>query len=404
MPMRSRRRVLRSHSQLEVLELTGYCRPGAAKRPRLARSVAGGFLLCAGCSGDRVWGDIKKSSIDPQVLSADKAFASPNEGSAYSHIAPRAAADSSYIAFVDGRRVLTFARNGTQLASAERIGDGPGEWKYVTWVGADSGGVALVDVATFRLIRLRSDLSRASDQSIPPIVRGGAVVGRLGAGAFVSLLDPPRIPGVGLQRFATTLIRWEAGSTRVDTISALAGTDVFIDPAEQMFVRVPGGRVDWAAARDSIIVAGNGSDDSVMVVVADSKAAWIRLRGLPMGERLNATATAAFVEEQVFQLPDPDDRRRMRRTFTKVQVPSMGPRFQGMLLDDRARIWLGTTTKESARGWRRFSVRGDSIPGVVWLPSDAKPRWVERGDIWATQPDSEGAQRVVRFRLPAALR
>ncbi|MCU0650460.1 MAG: hypothetical protein MUF00_20910, partial [Gemmatimonadaceae bacterium] len=254
------------------------------------------------------------------MLLADPAFTTPAEGSIYTQLAVMPTPDSLVIAFADGRQVQLLSRDGRRARSAERIGDGPGEWRYVTWVGPDPDGVALVDVATFRVVRLFPDLAPAGQASVPPIVRGGAVVGRLGNGTFVSLLDPPRIPGVGSQRFATTLIQWRADSTRVDTLGALPGTDVFIDPAEQMFVRVPGGRVDWAAARDSIVVAGNGGDDSVLVVAGPTKR-WIRLPGLATGAQLDAAAIAAFVDDQVSQAPDTDDRKRMRRTFAKVQPP-----------------------------------------------------------------------------------
>lgn len=322
-----------------------------------------------------------------------------NEVGGFSQIVSVELVDNDAIVlFVDGERVVVIDANGLEVASAARVGSGPGEWRFVKWAGADSLGVGVVDVATLRLIRLSSDLSPAAEHPIAPVVRAGSVMGRLADGQFVSLIDPPTIPGTGPQRFLTTVIRWSPGVQEVDTITRLPGTDVFIDPAEQMFVRVPGGRVDWVAARDSIIVAGNGHHDSVFVQLAGGSAKWIRLQLPARQNKITPSDIQAFVDAEVSLVPRQEDRLRMQRTFAKVQTPAVAPRFERLILDDRGRIWCAVDTDGDARVWHVFSLTGQSL-AQVRLPAPATPWIINENTVIATRSDPDGLQRVVRYLM-----
>jgi len=232
------------------------------------------------------------------------------------------------LAFVDGARVIRTSATGSILASATRVGGGPGEWRYVLWAGADSSGAAVIDVATL-----------------------------------------------------------------------LPGTDVFIDPAEQMFVRVPGGRVDWAAARDSIIVAGNGGDDSVLVQVGQSPSRWVRLQLPPIAARMTPARAQEFIEAELSLVHDAEDRKRMRRTFAKVDVPRNVPRFERLLLDDRGRIWSAVASDSGRRIWRAFDLNGTAV-AQVGIPEGARPWLMSNGAVVATIGDDDGLQRLVRYTFP----
>ncbi len=322
-----------------------------------------------------------------------------NGGGGFSQVgAVEYGADGEVIALVDGQRVIRIGQDGTPLSTAERIGGGPGEWRYVIWAGADSLGIALVDVASFRFVRLAWDLSPIGDTRVPSVVRGGAVIGRLQDGAFISLLDPPVIPGIGQQQFFTTIIKWRPESDQVDTVAALPGTDVFIDPAEQMFVRVPAGRVDWAAARDSIVVGGNGGGDSVFVQVKHKASQWVRLQGLPKSAPVSRSRIDAFIDEEIATMPDLDDRKRMRRTFAKVAIPRHSPRFERLLLDDRGWIWCGAQQEGNVRVWQAFSLTGEPM-GHLRLPARARPWLIDQRRIIATVSDDDGLQRIVQYRI-----
>ncbi len=302
------------------------------------------------------------------------------------------------VLFVDGETVVRFDAAGNQLASATRSGSGPGEWRYVLWAGADSVGIGVLDASNLRLVTLSPDLSPRGEIQVPPVALGGVVAGRLSDGSFVSLLDPPTIPGTGSQRFLTNVIRWTPGRDDVDTVTALPGTDVFIDPEEQTFVRVPGGRVDWAAARDSIIVAGNGHDDSVFVRVGNASGKWIRLQ-LPFKDKsFNRSDAEAFIEAEVAQVPQLEDQRRLRRTFDKISSPAKAPRYQRLVLDDRGRIWCAVETNANVRVWNVFSLSGE-LQTQVRLPARARPWLIDEGTIIATLSNDDGFQRLVRYKL-----
>lgn len=302
------------------------------------------------------------------------------------------------VLFVDGERVVVIDADGRTVSTASRVGSGPGEWRFVKWAGADSIGVGVVDVATLRLIRLFPDLSPATELSIASVVRGGAVVGRLTDGSFVSLIDPPTIPGTGRQRFLTNVVRWSAGAADVDTITRLPGTDVFIDPAEQMFVRVPGGGVDWVAARDSIIVAGNGKDDSLFVKVSNASGKWVRMQLPERKSRTSRAEIQAFVDAEVALVPREEDRLRMRRTFAKIRSESVAPRFERLVLDNRGHIWSAIGTDGDVRIWQVFSLTGESL-AQFRLPARARPWIINNSTIVATLSDDDGFQRVVRYTV-----
>ncbi len=353
------------------------------------------LLLTACREDDRTTPVSKRSDV-----SEDTAFARRvNADGGYTQIgAVDRLAGGDLVLFAEGETVVRIDADGNRVASATRIGSGPGEWRYVLWAGADSVGVGVIDASNLRLVQLRPDLSAANEVRVPPLVTGGKVVGRLSDGSFVSLLDPPTIPGTGSQRFLTNLIRWTPGLDVVDTLTALLGTDVFIDPEEQMFVRVPGGRVDWAAARDSIIVAGNGHDDSVFVMVGRKSARWVRLQ-LPLEQQqLSQADVESFVDAEVAQVPRLEDQRRMRRTFAKVETTSRAPRYERLLLDDVARIWCAVATDNNTRVWHVFSLTGE-LQTRVLLPARARPWLINGRTIVATLPDDDGFNRIVRFDM-----
>jgi hypothetical protein len=164
-------------------------------------------LLFAAC---RSSDNSAMSYVSQTEVVEDSAFARrANNNDGYSQIGSVSRrANGDLVVFVDGETVVRLDADGNQLASATRSGSGPGEWRYVLWAGADSVGIGVLDASNLRLVTLSPDLSPRREIQVPPVALGGVVAGRLSDGSFVSLLDPPTIPGTGSQRFLTNLIRW----------------------------------------------------------------------------------------------------------------------------------------------------------------------------------------------------
>lgn len=367
-------------------------------RRKLAGSwmCIGAYMLVALACTERL-STSKQRYTELRVDSVFARLANPDGG--YAHLGAVEHVNSDLLLYVDGARLVRLDSTGRKVAEAARRGKGPGEWQYAIWAGPDQSGAGVVDVASFRFLRLSPTLAPVEDLRIPELVRGGAVVGRLWDGSLISLLDPPTIPGIGAQVNKTAVLHWIPGSMLVDTVATLSGTEVYIDPAEHMIVRVPGGRVDWAAVRDSVVVAGNGGDDTVLVKAGRRAARWVQLVGLPTQSRLSAARVKTFVDEQVSAVPDVDERRSMQRTYAKLSRPKLSPRFERLVVDAKGRIWCAVGGEADHRVWLAFTLSGALVDSIR-LPVRTRPWLIDDNQIVASEVDEDGLHHLARYVWP----
>ncbi len=303
------------------------------------------------------------------------------------------------VGLVDDQQILYWPTSSTARTLAARIGSGPGEWRYAIWAGSLDGDVGVVDAASLRLLRFDSTLRVVSEERVPSLVGGGYVIGRHADGSFTSLIDPPKIPGVGLQRFETVLVRWRPGSAQVDTLGNLGGTDVFIDPAESMFVPVPGGSRDLVSVSDSISVAGNTLSDSVFIARAGETSRWVVLEGLPKGARWSDAQQSRFVRREVDETPSGEDRLRKQRTFKKLPVTASTPRVNQLLVDNLDHIYVAVPSNEPDRQWLIFDLNGQLQKSMQW-PTLMRVWAIRDGEAVVSRPAEDGGYQLSRVRVP----
>ena len=305
--------------------------------------------------------------------------------------------DGDLLLFVEGRRLLRATSDGTTRASAERIGGGPGEWRYVRWAGRHEDRAALIDLSSLRYPQLDRERMVVHETIVPAISRLGEIIGRLDDGSMISPVGLPVLPGFGYRTYTTHVVRWTAGRPAVDPLLQLGGTEMFMRASESISVPLPGGHADWGTAAGSTIVVGNGSSDTVkMFDQTDGRWRSARLAGLPIATRMTREPIDQFIDVQVGVVPKPEARRRMRRTSASVRSRSETPRFEHLLLDDRGVIWCGGGTSANTRWWYAFTPDGRQVDSIA-LTRSARLRLVRDQDVIATTSDDDSLQRVAKY-------
>ena len=308
----------------------------------------------------------------------------------------------------DGRIVVAevaslkvFSPNGTLLSKIGRAGDGPGEFRRLSWIsscGTDS--VFAFDLAKGSIHSLGGNGSLAQSvdlrQALPKGTNGVTAVACSFAGARISVLTGPTglaEVGPNLRRGNSQVLTSDRGSWRFSMSGAVPS---------QEFLIVRGGAAPRPLGRNtsvgyvgSELVVGTGDSGSVSIFQNGGRRSELRF---PLeAARSTATMRERASDEFLELVPGPM-RPQVRQSLEAISWPEMAPPYLRIVPSSTADLWLevpsaiGGTTELVAVG------QGGSIKTRVILPVRAHSVEVSARDVLVVTNDSDGVPSVRVYR------
>jgi hypothetical protein len=300
----------------------------------------------------------------------------------------------------DGRLVVAdrgsaelrfFDARGRHRASRGRPGDAPGEYRYLTGLGAGPGDSLWVfDFGLRRFTVLDAEAATVRTLAVGSLAAVTSV-GRLSDGSFIireqwsaALHTEPR---AGLVRDPAAVARLSADGAMLDTITLVAGREVFIDSE--------GGRAVMRApllARHAVAAVSDP-----LVYVGDQ--ATFEIRAYDAGGTLRRVIRVTGVDLAVRA----DDRDRAldarQRDAPPATMPSTRPAYGPLLADDDGNLWVGSFEDSGpSRSWTVFR-RDGSLRATVRLPEGFELRQVADDLAIGTWRDGLDVEYVRVYRI-----
>lgn len=298
-------------------------------------------------------------------------------------------------------QIRIFAAQGEYLASVGRDGDGPGEFKWLDWVGecreevleafdARLGRVTEIALPTLELINTR--LINSPSLGSAPTTVACAQNGLVGLSRRLGI--PPPSPGV---------VRW-------DFVLELFGRD----GQDHVLAEIPGDDRFFngssvgplAFGRQAVLASGpsslaTGSQDSPQVVFwSDSGTPERIVRWHEDGRAVTTGDRRALVRGLVQRASSEGHADRIRASFRTYPFPSHHPAFGRILIDDRDHLWVERSTGPDEEGseWRVFSPTGVFL-GLVRLPQGFRLMSVRSGRVAGVVRDPMDVEYVWVLRV-----
>lgn len=284
--------------------------------------------------------------------------------------------------------VLYFGPGGAFQRRFGREGDGPGEFRAITWMEATAdGGVTLADSRNRRLTTLGPDGTLARERRFAPAFDEGALPSTAitAAGFAVSALSDGRV--IGFPRaFALPSgsrgplpLRGDFAVYPADSLSADAAEPIgrrtvfewYEDPGQQGFPVasiLQGPRIWWGAHSGRLALTESST---------------------PRIEVFDEGRLTLVVSE-----------RRARAPFTPDSIPDAYavaadslPAYQDLRVDGLHRIWARLTVDDDPAVWRVFDEDGTTLLDMA-LPVDARVLDADDGRLLLLRRDSLDVETV----------
>ncbi|MCA1789784.1 MAG: hypothetical protein LC667_07985 [Thioalkalivibrio sp.] len=284
--------------------------------------------------------------------------------------------------------VLYFGADGTFERRFGREGDGPGEFRGMTWMEATGdGGVTLADSRNRRLTTLGPDGTLARERRFAPTFDESALptTAITAAGFAVSVLSDGRVIGFPRAFALPTGSRgplplqgdfavYPADSLSANTAEPIGRRTVFEwyeDPGQQGFPvasMLQGARIWWGGYSGRLALTESSS---------------------PRIEVFDESRLTLVIRE-----------RRARAPFTPDSIPASYavaadslPAYQDLRVDGLHRIWARLTADEDPAVWRVFDESGTTLLDVA-LPGDARVLDADEGRLLLLRRDSLDVESV----------
>lgn len=359
--------------------------PYSIQRPPLGAAVLACFL--AGCqsgseplsevqvtdsAGVRVVRFGKLETVKAPVLEAKLIFRTdPDETVLFRIRSGAFLADGSLLLASAGNSDLVLlGSDGVELRRIGRSGDGPGEYRWPTWLQADNDGVWVYDISLGRLTRLGPELRVEHSRS-------------LGNGDVYFVLQPVTIArdtvlainGIGGGFRSSGEVRDTTPLYRIPRSGPMDTLGLW-PSAERAFATVPQGslfvpiifsRMVVAAGRAGHVVIGSTDALDVRKFDLAGRLKWVLSGSMPPDQ-----ATPDEIEEYreilLAKIPDtPEAVKAWRGGPVRTSVPPLG----ALAMDDQDRVWVaaGKRPGQKRRLWVVFDSTGMPY-GRVSLPTE----------------------------------
>lgn len=301
-----------------------------------------------------------------------------------------------------------FTASGTRTIAIGRSGEGPAEFRSLTWIGVLPGDTIVAwDPVLKRLSRFDGAGQFLASMVLDQLAGTFAqVVGSFADGTLIAHggFDPGRLyaAGTGVRRDTVTLVRIASDGRLLDTIARVPGAERFVAVANGAFAMhpVPFGSQPILAVGPQEAYLGTGEELRLTRIDRDGERTLVVHRA--MRTRPVAPGDIAQYRDERLKLVGASDAKRtgLLRVLDAVPYPETMPAIAQALIDSRRFLWVQRydPSPSAPLDWLVFDPDGQAAARLVF-PERFVP-WVI-GDDWLIGglEDEDGAMRVALFGL-----
>lgn len=296
-----------------------------------------------------------------------------------------------------------FRESGEYRRSVGRQGEGPGEYRTISWVAVDGDTLVLYDFNLRRLLLLHLDGTPLS--TVVPRPAGWPA----SVNAIARMPDGRWLVSAGMSR-RTGL---PEGVVR-DTIGfGLLPADGQGDV--EYFHHDPTGAMVGAAGTNIVTMGFAATFPSVrrlgsrvvvlrpetgQMTVYDASGALEAVRSLPMPKRPITASEVSRLRAEQLATAAPERRVVVEARFAPGAVPEYYPAFNAVLPDGEDTVWLEAweTPAPVSRRYSVVSIAGEWLAEIT-MPPDFQPLTIGPDWVLGIHRDADGVQRVMRYGL-----
>jgi hypothetical protein len=312
------------------------------------------------------------------------------------------------LAVADGgaSEVRLYDAAGRFIRAAGRPGDGPGEYRRLSAIGAGTGDSLWVfDFGARRFTVLGPGLLVARTVTLSGDLSNVGAVAALPDGAFLireywSSRPADRL-ALGLRRDPAAIARIDMAGNVRDTVALVPGREVLISSeAGRAVMTAPLGArtavAAWSPAAAEVVVGDQGTDE-LRVYGLDGALRRV-LRRVGGDLRFDSDAVARAMDERLAEVPAAE-REARRIELDALPRPSTRPAYGALLVDPAGRIWTAVWAPSGAApAFSVFDTDGRWL-GDVPMPPGFTPHWIGDDLVAGVQRDDLGIERVRVHRI-----
>ena len=308
------------------------------------------------------------------------------------------------------RELYRYDSEGRFLGAFGKIGDGPGEFRALTWIGRALGDSILAwdrgasRITVFSAAGVYARDYRPTLTANPMTLEGQGVVGRgrilLTTGASFISADGT----AGVQRQPITAWIIDSSGAELRAIGPFAGRAVFLGPGRQAntITRLPvplGASTLFTAGPERVHVVDTDAFE-IRTYGIDGRLARI-VRRPHTAIPLQPSDVAAAIEAELVGLPPSEEiRAGMRAGLERIPPPALLPAVRSLRSDSEGNVWVQAgyrpTATESA--WSVFDSTGRWL-GDIAMPAAQQILEIGADYLIASDRDDLDVERVRVLRL-----
>lgn len=299
-------------------------------------------------------------------------------------------------------QVRFFGLDGLHQGSVGGLGEGPGEFRWLGWIGECEAGtvqafdpvlgrITSISVASLRVVdtwMLRAQATGRPPTDITCAPEGGwvALTRQLGA--------PPATPAA--VRWGATL-DLVASDGQVTRLAELAGDDRYFDGSNLGPLAL--GRRTVFSAGPASVVAGTQDRPELTIWHPGDGTPPTLTRWTDTTLAVSDADRRAYVNRMVERAQSEEDATRLRSAFRDYPFPERRPAHGMLLVDDDDRIWAEAAGSDvAANRWLVFSDEG-VLEGTLEFPLHFTPHDVRDGRVAGVATDALGVESVWVLRV-----
>lgn len=305
--------------------------------------------------------------------------------------------------------VRFFSPTGSEALAIGGEGDGPGEFRWLSWIGECRRGslwafdavhrrVTSIDLTTgtVDVIRFRSDRGRGPDR-VACYADGLVALAR-------TLGSMPAVPGPVRWPALATVYSLTSDGFRPATSITVPGDDRYASGRE-VGPRPLGRSTVVAGMPRGVPLAVFGSQDrgEVIRLAGERPVRVDTLRWGGPGPVLTEAVRKAFVEGRVNASASEARRRQVRGFFREHDFPERLPAHGRLLLDPRGWLWIESSGLEgvgASNQWRVMSPEGSEVASLSF-PEQFSPVFIGLDVVAGIVTDTAGQESVWLLPLQA---
>lgn len=305
--------------------------------------------------------------------------------------------------------VRWFDASGGHLRSVGREGEGPGEFRYIHWIGLCPGGRLLVlDPMVGRATFLSAADGRVEHSvAVAATLRWNLPLSCQKDDRLLVLMDQldgrikPEMLG-RVTRVPAEVVRFDLSGGARDTIQELPGSDFYWPEDIPGYSYLPLGGRALAAVGGGRLYAAQSDEDIVRMMDLRS-GTWTTFAHRLPRTSVSREAWDRAVSRLIWRQPLERVRRLLTRVLEEAPVPNRQPAFLAMRVDPSGRLWLRLPGHGEATRWRVLDAEGGPVATIA-LPSNVELMDVGEQKLVALERGPLDVPMIRVYALPPSLR